>query len=724
MYILAFDEYGNFESADDRTKYVAGLLYGSGDRRDVTTERARILSYLSLCCREIGASFPGDLHQNREQNNWDRVGAVEKVVGETIAKFMKTGTFRGEMLTDASGSALPERTGNYDIFAIVKSNAGKPELLTFEADPIVNDSFGSNLYVHMAEDILSTLLFHNPLIGELRDVRLELASRTIPGSAVESQKRREYRELGIDDDRGFRAANMDTFRTMIQREMLRLGKVDQDISLNVKAIRYDSADPSMAFLYMADFICGFLHSKVRSTDEAKIKYAHRKALEFTGRTPLVFGYDVVDVQFSKAWQFLEEDRYYEALDIGYDACHSANTYAFFYREHWLPCIERAIADKGDSYSLRVAVKKLESGTLSAFIDTDKLLFIFETLERCCVGANNNRRDSRMMYKLYHSGIAAYNHVGDPANARRCFNECLKYVDAVSADEFIRTRNRLAVAYCDSFEFARAEELTRDTIAYAELVRENRAIIFSSEGQPDILCGITQSQYGQILSYMRRTEAEEHFQKALYEMRDNPANASITTSYLLHHYLEMGEKDKYEALAVSYFGGHRDLLPQFGYMCLKESGINPKYGLYILAKAAWIFYAEELSDEMYLVFADIEAAFAKQGISFLYDGEHPWEIIYKYMLFFAVKRQDKEAERRYSKLLGKPLPESEGASVEAVRKYGEIQYYAMKGNNGARVSRLRALYDEMASHGFVSRETALTDAEKNEALRGLFRYTNV
>lgn len=724
LYILAFDEYGNFENVEDaQTKYVAGLLY-SGTARDIGIERNRILTYLSECCTEADASFPEDLHQNGARNNWSKVTAVEKAVKRTLAEFMQKGTYRGAALQDDSGNDYPDRQGTYDIFAIVKSNAGKPELLAYEADAIVNDKIGSNLYVHMAEDILCTLLFHNPIYGELKDVRLELATRTLPGGVISPEKRREFREIGIYDESGFRAANMDTYRTMLQREMLRLGKVDQDISLHTMAIRYQNADPSMAFLYMSDLICGYLHNEPKSTDAAKIKYAHKKALEFSGRTPLVFGYDVVDVQYAKAWQYMEEDRFYEALETGYDACCGQSTYASFYKEHWLPRIEQAIAGKKDSYALRVAVKKLESATLSSFIDTDKLLFIYETLERCCVDAHKERRDSRMMYKLYNSGIAAYNHVGDPAGAKKCFDECLKYVEAVSTDEFIRTRNRLAVACCDSFDFIRAEELTRDTIAYAELVRENRALIFGDAGKNDILYGITQSQYGQILAYMRDSRSEEHFREALHEMRDSSANAAITASYLLHHYLDMGEKEMYEAEAAAYFGGYRDLPDQYDYMCTRESGINPKYGLYILVKAAWIFYADEIPKGFQDVLSDIKTSFTGKEIGFLLDSEHPWELIYKYLLFFAVKNKDRDAERRYQKLLAKPMSVSEGASVEAVRKYGEICYYSMKNNNGAKIQRLRALYDEMAAHGFIEGNPNADDREKERLLEETFRYMNL
>ena len=103
MYILAFDEYGNFENVEDsQTKYVAGLLY-SGTSRDIRIERERILTYLSTCCEEAGAAFPEDLHQNHAGDNWGKVTAVEKAVKRTLAEFMQKGTLHGAVLTTVHG---------------------------------------------------------------------------------------------------------------------------------------------------------------------------------------------------------------------------------------------------------------------------------------------------------------------------------------------------------------------------------------------------------------------------------------------------------------------------------------------------------------------------------------------------------------------------------------------------------------------------------------------
>ena len=728
MHILAFDEYGSFENVnDEQTKYIAGVLY-TGSQYDTEVERKRILAYLQDACSNASADFPGDLHQNHQHSNWNQVADVEKELKHTIAEFIKEGTAHGVSLKDANGAEFGPRKGYYDIIAIIKSNAGKQELLKLGTDPIVNDLVASNLYVHMAEDLLTTLLFHNPLVGELRDVRLELASRSIPASALSREKKNEFRNIGIGDAGDgyqilYRAANTDTYRTVIQREMQRIGKVDQDITLEVLPINYSNANTKMAFLYLADFICGFLHNKPKATDGVRITYAYNKALEYTGREPLIFGYDAVDVQFSKAWQYLEMGMFYEALDMAYEACCGEEAFARFYYDHWLPCVEKAIMQQDDSYSLRVAVRKLESATYATVIDQDKLLFIFSALERCCIHANAARKDSRMMYKLYNSGIAAFNHIGDPANARACFDKGLSYVDGAYVDEFIRTRNRLTVSYCDGFLFDKAEEIVRDTIVYAELLRENRSMVFKTEESSDILCGITQSQCGQVLAYMRDGEAEGHFLKALNEMEKGSANYYISLSYLLHHYIDMNDKPKYEQYAVGYFGNKNSLQAQYDYLCNPASPMNAKYALYVYVKAVWTFYRGSVPESVRAAFADISADFEKRGLDHLMGGD-PWELIYKYLLLFSKEWQDYKGEKRYLKLLEAPIGEYEGKMVRFTRQYGLIQYYEMCGNRSVMIQRARKLYEEMVECGYLEEIPASNGDRIMELLKGKFTYMNV
>ena len=297
------------------------------------------------------------------------------------------------------------------------------------------------------------------------------------------------------------------------------------------------------------------------------------------------------------------------------------------------------------------------------------------------------------------------------------------MDGAYVDEFIRTRNRLTVSYCDGFLFDKAEEIVRDTIVYAELLRENRSMVFKTEESSDILCGITQSQCGQVLAYMRDGEAEEHFLKALNEMEKESANYYISLSYLLHHYIDMNDKPKYEQYAVGYFGNKNSLQAQYDYLCNPASPMNAKYALYVYVKAVWTFYRGSVPESVRAAFADISADFEKRGLDHLMGGD-PWELIYKYLLLFSKEVQDYKAEKRYLKLLEAPTGENEGKMVRFTRQYGLIQYYEACGNRSLMIQRARKLYEEMVGCGYLEGIPNGNGDRIMELLNGKFTYMNV
>ena len=49
---------------------------------------------------------------------------------------------------------------------------------------------------------------------------------------------------------------------------------------------------------------------------------------------------------------------------------------------------------------------------------------------------------------------------------------------------------------------------------------------------------------------------------------------------------------------------------------------------------------------------------------------------------------------------------------------------MKNNKGAKVSRVRELYDEMVSHGFIEKVPDARDEEKESVLKKMFGYMNL
>ena len=92
---------------------------------------------------------------------------------------------------------------------------------------------------------------------------------------------------------------------------------------------------------------------------------------------------------------------------------------------------------------------------------------------------------------------------------------------------------------------------------------------------------------------------------------------------------------------------------------------------------------ELSDGLWSRIKNIEKHFAKEikdkGWSF---KGHPAELIFKYMVLIAIERNDAEAEVIFKMKMNNCL-KYQGATISAIRKFGEIECEHNKGNVGQR-----------------------------------------
>ena len=67
---------------------------------------------------------------------------------------------------------------------------------------VVREDYASNLYMHMAENIVERLIFHNPVVNEINRVHLELATRVVKVKGPDKDKKsKEYRRLGYIEDK-------------------------------------------------------------------------------------------------------------------------------------------------------------------------------------------------------------------------------------------------------------------------------------------------------------------------------------------------------------------------------------------------------------------------------------------------------------------------------------------------------------------------------------------
>ena len=237
MITMSLDEQGDFENLNNKLNtepvFIGGVLYDDcGDSNDYKTEKERLQKYFKSVCDTARGSYPEDLHfiSNGAFNNGRTVKKVKTIFGNTIKEFLEEGTWKSHDF------GLGPRKGKYYIFVSLRGENGKTGLLAQNVSEAVREDFASNLYIHMAEDVVERLLFHNPVIPDMEQVRLELATRRVILSGKDrTQRMKEYNKLGyaeVQRSEGQRKqktteyilTNPTNYRTAVEREMLHSGK--------------------------------------------------------------------------------------------------------------------------------------------------------------------------------------------------------------------------------------------------------------------------------------------------------------------------------------------------------------------------------------------------------------------------------------------------------------------------------------------------------------------
>ncbi|MDO4556611.1 MAG: hypothetical protein Q4B70_15960, partial [Lachnospiraceae bacterium] len=113
-------------------------------------------------------------------------------------------------------------------------------------------------------------------------------------------------------------------------------------------------------------------------------------------------------------------------------------------------------------------------------------------------------------------------------------------------------------------FEESLQIADTNIFYQNVINDMRGEIFGEKYKESIHYAKCLSQKGQVLAFLRKSEAEECFLSALKYMENNSANQLITMSYLLHFYMDQGKKKEYDVSSITYFGGFQTLKEQFDY----------------------------------------------------------------------------------------------------------------------------------------------------------------
>lgn len=682
MITIALDEQGDFENIEGKLcaepVFIGGIIYDDNeDSNDYETEKKRLHKYLENVCASVSASYPRDLHYmtNGTFNNGRQVKDVKTKLGETLKEFFEQGTWNGNDM------GFPLRVGKYYIFATVRGENGKDNLLNKDISEMVREDFASNLYLHMAEDVVERIIFHNPIIENIKKIRLELATRRV---ILEGENRisrmKEYEKLGYVNEKRpsepgapkrteYLLTNPANYRTAIEREMLDSGKDKVMIDrIGVKSIYYKQPKKGMDFLYLADAICANLSfHKTGSEPKEWIESFDCIAREINGNgSNMIWSYDEVDDYFSKAWKHVENKDYYEALSLEFNGMQCESSVTEFYTKKWFPLIQRKMNNDKDVESLTKAVWKFKDSTMWNNLNQEKLVYIYEALEK--LGEQvpfSNKKDEAKLYHLYDAGVSVYTHIGDSEKAKQCFEKTRQYAEYVETEVYLRTRNKMVVFLCDTLEFDEALELADENVRYHELLSKMKKEIFESETYESLNHAIAISQRGQVYAFMRDVRAEGDFLKALQIMDAGTPDRLITESYLLHYYIDVGEQQKYEELVGEYFDGDKTVLQQFDYL-VKEgmkghnSRFSLKFALYVYIKALYVFYIDEISVELLSRLVDIEVTLEKLDEDVVKQmSGHPWELIYKYLALICYRYGKEAAGQNYVRRLELSVDKSEG-----------------------------------------------------------------
>ncbi len=371
--------------------FIGGIIYNDKDlENERDNEKKRINAYLERVCKRVGENYPGDLHVRSYPGGGNNSAAVRKVkikLGETLTEFFTKVSFEGKPLLNNNRGDAVERRGKYHFFIMLKSTEGKKNLLGNHVSELIKDDYAGNLYVHMAEDIVSRIIFHNPIIDDMGKIRVELATRRI---VLEGEDRnvelakflkigyKEDMEHSTSDSRVVLLTNVDDYRTTLEREMLETNKNNIVIDrISVKSIYYAHRTNNMEFLYLSDILCSVLGFEPKGQSPKEwIKEFCQDIEGYTGhKEHLIFAYDSIDNYYKRAYKCYEEKDYYGALSIAFEAGRIHSEFVEFYGKVWFRQLLEKIAAEKDLSAYVIAVRKFQASVLNNNVNQEKLIYI-------------------------------------------------------------------------------------------------------------------------------------------------------------------------------------------------------------------------------------------------------------------------------------------------------------------------------------------------------------
>lgn len=739
MYTISLDEFGNFEFDDQKPMMIAGLMFDdAGSACDLAAERERIRAYYRNVIRDAGPDlvYPQDLHTNGNPGrDHTKIRPVKKQVDATLAEFFSAGTYAGSPLCDEEGERIRARRGCYHLFAMLKSDKGKTNLLAGDAGMLAHDDRAANRYFHMAESVVNRLLFHNPLLDyrEAPSFALDVATRSSEDiDTMDDELNDEFRSQAFEPKDGrksqyYRITNADVYRSMIAQEMTRCGKTSLQIeTICVRPIRYRPEAEQMEFLYLSDSICSLLGYGLigAGAEDWLVQIADRLGRVNPGAENLLFGYDDIDQTFSQAWECFEHNRLTKAFTLVFEAGRKTGAFAEHYRNVLFPYLEKRIRENITPELFDRCVNDLSGVPASNNMDPEKLLYLVRQLEEMTdlVADRYESPDvrARTMIKLIDVEMAAYCHTGNTAKARERYESLRAYAPYMGMDARARSSGRLVICLEDSFAWEEALRIARQNVALQQTVAASMGPLpaEAGDGIGNLVEAKTISQLARVLALRKDEEAEVRFREALSKLRKESANYKVTQSYLLHYYADMGRKDAFDAESLDYFEGRRTYKQRLRYLTAlpehAQSLFSKEYALYVLIRGLCRFHPDEIDEALWSRLLALDAAWVEKGARV--PGGHPWELIYKYLELEAIRRKD-TVSRAFFKERRQDCLHEKGESLVALERFADAEAADCEGDTALRDSLTAELSGYMKEH-FPALADAVFPADGAERFRVL------
>ena len=674
MLIISLDEYGQFEGSLWKRGIVGGTVFACPGEWEKDCEQRRIVAYLQKVCQECAADFPEDLHPRFVPGslvpaNVDALSRVQQRIGETFRDF----------LADA------EPNGRYYLYLVVSEPEGVSRFESQSVGNLLRDSFAGNRYLHMSQMAIRNLVINNPKLQD-QSYALHLATRILSEYATTDDQKEQARRLGMlpvrdpggGYTRSYHLTNANSYISTLSAAMTENEREDVDFDLMVESIRYykhDVLNREQSFMLLADIVCNLVQLELKSQeDQVPQRLLNRLDTFTTHRENMVWCYHDVDFILRKAINCMIEGNWFACLQSLYAIQSGQGDQTAFYREHWTEPVLAQLRSRVEPQTVTEAARRLSEYLRKPNASAKEGHYIAEKLLELTRDWEEDRY-SLCRYLLSSCLLTLHNRAGNDAQAEECYRRCEQYAVSAPLVEFLELRNAFSVTLLNRQQYDKALANTRKTVELEALADKMKQDTFGGEGI-SIHHGRSLSQLGQCYGYLEQFDrAEECFQKALEAFHDSPVDRQITLSYLLHSYIDSGNKRAYAALAADYFGS-ADSKEQLQGIYQMENTTFP-YALLVYLKA-WYrltpngFYpriAGPLLEDI------LEKGQDQTG--------HPWELIWKYVaLLGQLSKKPAVAEEAVARLTA-CREESRGlllticeeglASCKAQKETGKLTY---------------------------------------------------